>query len=76
MRGEFTPEKGNLALMLADATEALRIVTERGDPNVLQTGILIGLKAAAHAFEGYTADEAWEAVRPHIQLVHRGGRDE
>lgn len=72
MKGEFTPEKGNLALMINDVKEALRTLTERGESNTLQAGIFIGLNAAAYVLEGYTADETWEEIRPRIELVLRG----
>lgn len=72
MNDTFTPEKGNLALMIADTKEALRILAERGESNALQAGVFIGLNAAAYILEGYTADETWEEIRPRIELALRG----
>ncbi len=56
--------KINVALMLADARQALREVTAKGQPNILQAGVLLGITAAGHALDGMTADDSWAEVEP------------
>lgn len=63
--------KINIALLLADARQALREVTFKDQPNVLQAGVLLGLTAAGYVLDECTADEAWAKVEPLVAQLRK-----